>query len=427
MNPVLAASRWWRRFVVAAATALGPMIASDDPAAQWPRFRGPNGSGLATGDIPAEWTESDRRWKIRLPGVGHGSPVVWGNRVFLLCGRGTEGERIPMCVDATSGRVLWQSAQAVAYEVGHKFNSPASTTPAVDADCVYFSWSSPENVFVTAFTHDGTPVWTADLGPIHRTHGFGSSPILHDDLVILSNDQEKHSAVFALDRRTGKVRWKLPREENHSNYSTPCLYTPPGGRPQVVVSSWRLGVTGIDADTGRQLWQTTVFDQKRSERAVGSPIAAGDLVIANCAFVNGPKHVVALRPHAELGMKEVWRVEKTVPHIPSVIAVDGRAYLWSDQGIVSCVALDDGRVIWQERASRDTFGSPVAVNGSLFCVDKEGTVTVLALGDTFRLLARNELSELCQSTPAVAGGRMFIRTWEHLHAIDGRKSLSRKP
>ncbi len=390
--------------------------AAADPASNWPRFRGPNGSGVAEGDFPAQWNAANHAWKIKLPGVGHGSPVVWGDRVFLLSGR-ESGERIPMAVDAASGRVLWQAAQGVAYRKGHKFNSPASTTPAVDADRVYFSWSSPENVYVAAFTHDGVPAWTADLGPMHRAHGFASSPILFGDLVILSNDQEKDSNLFALDRRTGAVRWKLPRAENHSNYATPCLYTPAGGPPQIIVSSWQLGVTGVDAATGKQRWQLGVFQQQKAERAVGSPIAVDDLVIANCAFVNGPKHVVALRPGPDGSMQEVWRLEKTVPHIPTVLAVGGRAYLWSDQGIVSCVQLTDGQVLWQERAGRDTFGSPVAVGGKLFCVDKSGTVTVLALGDRFELLGKNELGELCQSTPAVAGGRMFIRTWEHLHAV----------
>ena len=401
-------------FVILVAAIAGPGRAAP---ANWPRFRGPNGSGLAPDDIPAQWSDSHRLWKVSLPGVGHGSPVVWGERVFLLSGREGAGERTALCVDASTGRVRWQRAYSLPYEPGHKFNSPASTTPAVDAERVYFSWSSPDTVFVLAFSHDGEPVWKADLGAMKRSHGFASSPIVHDELVILSNDQDRDSALIALDSRTGRLRWTSPRAENHSNYSTPCLYTPPGGRPQIIVSSWRLGVTGTDVATGRQVWQADVFPKERSERAIGSPIAVGEMVIANCAFVNGPKHVVALRPVPGGGMTEAWRMEKTVPHVPCVIADQSRAYLWSDQGIVSCVRLEDGKLLWQERASRDIFGSPVLANGRLFAVDKSGTVTVLAAGDTFRILAKNELGELCQSTPAVAGGRMFIRTWEHLHAI----------
>ena len=184
-----------------------------------------------------------------------------------------------------------------------------------------------------------------------------------------------------------------------------------------MISSWRLCLTGVDAATGTQAWQTSVFAQGRPERAIGSPIAVGELIIANCAFVNNPKHVVALRPDGRGGMQEAWRLEQTVPHVTTVLAIDGRAYLWSDQGIVTCVRLTDGKQVWQQRVSRDTFGSPVATAGKLFAVDKNGTVNVLALGDTHELLGKNELGELCQSTPAIAGGRMFIRTWEHLHAI----------
>lgn len=391
-------------------------LAAAERTPNWPRFRGPNGSGLAADDIPAQWTDAHRHWKAKLPGVGHGSPVVWGGRVFVLCGH-ESGERIAVCLDAATGRVLWQSSHPLTYAVGHKFNSPASSTPAVDAEHVYFSWSSTEKIYVAAFTHDGAPAWNADLGAVKREHGFASSPVVHGDLVILSNDQEKDATLFALDRRTGRIRWSLPRAENHSNYSTPCVFTPPGGAPQIVVSSWRLGVTGVDAATGRQSWQASVFAQGRPERAIGSPIALEDLVIANCAFVNGPKHVVALRPDGKGGMAEAWRVEQTVPHIPSVLATGGRAYLWSDQGIVTCVRLADGTQVWQQRVGRDTFGSPVVAGGRLFAVDKTGAVHVLALGDTFEVLGRNELAELCQSTPAVAGGRMFVRTWEHLHAI----------
>ncbi len=390
--------------------------ATDIP--QWPRFRGPNGSGIASDDIPAVWSQANRHWKVKLPGVGHGSPVVWGGRVFLLVADSTTGERRPLCVDAASGKILWQVSVNEMPHKHHKFNSLASTTPAVDADRVYFSWGTPRKLTVAAYTHDGTPAWERDLGPVKREQGFACSPIVHDGLVILSNDQEEDCALYALEAATGKVRWKLPREENHSNYSTPCIFTPPGGKPQVIVSSWRLGVTGVDVSNGRQLWQNSVFALSKSERAIGSPVVAGELVIANCAFVNGPKHVVALRPDGASGsMAEAWRLEKTVPHIPSVLAVGERVFLWNDQGIVTCAKLASGEVLWQERLAGDTFGSPVCAGRRLFAVDKGGVVTCIAASDKPEVLGRFELGENCQSTPAVAGGRMFIRSWEHLHAF----------
>lgn len=383
----------------------------------WPRFRGPNGSGNGKAEIPAQWSDANRKWSVKLPGVGHGSPVVWGELVFLLCGNESTGQRTVLCLNAADGKTLWQRNFDALANKQHKFNSMASSTPAVDAERIYFTWGTSQKLTVIAFTHDGKTAWESDLGPVKRSHGFGSSPILHDDLVILSNDQESDGNLFALDRATGKVRWKLPRAENHSNYSTPCIYTPPGGKPQVVVVSWRLGATAVDAASGKQLWQLPLFADKQ-ERAIGSPSASGEYLIANCAFTAGPKHVVVLKPGKTPGtMQEAWRQEKSVPHIPSPILVGDRAYLWSDDGIVTCAKLATGQVVWQERVEGTFFGSPVCTGDKIFSVDKSCKVSAIAVADKFQLLGTNPLNDLCQSTPAIAGGRMFVRTWEKLHCI----------
>jgi outer membrane protein assembly factor BamB len=388
----------------------------------WPRFRGPNGSGLGEAAIPPQWSQANRKWSTKLPGTGHGSPVVWGDRVFVLCGDPASGARIAVCVNARTGQIEWQRPFQSLTHKHHKLNSLASSTPAVDAERVYFAWGTPQKLTLLALTHEGKPAWEADLGPVHREHGFGSSPIVQDDLVILSNDQEREGHLFALDARSGKVRWKLPRAENHSNYSTPCIYTPPGGTPQVVVVSWRLGATGVDLATGRQLWQMPLFAE-RQERAIGSPSTSGEHLIVNCAFTGGPKHVVVLKPGATAGtMQEAWRLEKTVPHIPSPILVGDRAFLWSDQGIVTCAKLATGEILWSERVEGEYFGSPVCTGDKLIAVDKAGTAVVIAAADRFQKLGANPLNELCQSTPAIAGGRLFIRTWTTLHCITGDSS-----
>lgn len=400
-----------------AATLLVLALSGGARAENWPRFRGPNGSGLARGEFPGELTEANRKWSVTLPGVGHGSPVIWGDRVFVLCADPKTGRRIPTCLRATDGKILWQHAVEAGVNDHHKFNSLATSTPAVDAERVYFTWGVPEKLTLLALTHEGKAAWEADLGPVKREHGFGSSPIVVGDLVVLSNDQESDSHLFALDAKTGRVRWKLPRTENHSNYSTPCVYTPPGGEPQLVVVSWRLGATGVDLATGRQLWQLPLF-AARAERAVASPSTAGEYVIVNCAFTAGPKHVVMLKPGSSPpAMVEAWRLEKTVPHIPSPILVGDRAFLWSDSGIVICAELQTGRVVYEERVTGDFMGSPVCVGGKLFAVDRRGTLVALAAADRFKVLGSLALGDACQSTPAVADGRMFIRTYEKLHCV----------
>ena len=391
--------------------------ATGSAADNWPRFRGPNGSGLSDDAIPAVWTDANRLWKIALPGAGHGSPVVWKDRVFVLCGNENTGARTALCVSAKDGATLWKKEIPGSPYHQHRSNSIATSTPAVDAAHVYFAWGTPAKLTVAAFAHDGTPAWEADLGPVKREHGFGCSPIVHGGLLILSNDQESDGALFALDVATGKVRWKLPREENHSNYATPCIYKAPGGAEQIIIPSWRLGITGVDFATGRQLWQNSVFG-KKAERAIASPLVAGGFVIANCGFVGRDKHVVVLKPGKNPGtMDEAWRCEKSAPHIPSPIVVGDRMFLWSDLGVIQCLKLATGEVIWTERVAGEFFGSPVCAGGRLFSVDKTGTVVVVAAADKFELLARNPLEESTQATPAIAGGRMFIRTSEHLHCI----------
>jgi outer membrane protein assembly factor BamB len=405
--------------------ALAAVVAAlSSTADNWPRFRGPNGSGIAPGDLPGALADANRRWSMKLPGVGHGSPVVWGGRVFVLCANPATGARIPACLDADTGTLLWKHEIPALANKHHKFNSLASSTPAVDAQHVYFTWGVPQKLTLAAFTHDGKPAWEADLGPVKREHGFGSSPIVVDDLVILSNDQESDSHLFAVEARTGKLRWKLPRAENHSNYSTPCVYTPPGGKPQIVVVSWRLGATGVDLATGSQLWQLPLFAQK-AERAIGSPSTSGELVIVNCAFTAGPKHTVMLKPGPQPGtVVEAWRLEKSVPHIPSPLLVGNRAFLWSDQGIVICAELETGKVLYEERAPGEFMGSPVCVGDKLFAVDKRGTLVAVAAADKFAVLGTLALGEPCQSTPAVADGRLFVRTWETLHCIGKQKDIA---
>ena len=165
-------------------------------------------------------------------------------------------------------------------------------------------------------------------------------------------------------------------------------------------------------------WENVVFNLSSPERAIGSPIVAGDLVIGTCGFVTKLKHVVALRPKGNQ-MEEVWRIEKSVPHIPTPLLIGENLFLWNDQGIVSCVEAATGKVHWNERAVRSGrfFGSPVAAAGNIFCIDSNGKTIVMRGDGKFEILAVNDLNERCNSTPAIAHQRMYIRTYGHLIAV----------
>lgn len=400
-------------------------------AQEWSRFRGPNGSGISDAtSIPVTWTESDLNWKVELPGRGHGSPVVWGDRLFINCANDDGSRRIVQCRDTDTGELIWAQVFAATNHKTHKFNSFASSTPAVDAEHAYVAWGTPAELTLTALTHEGQAVWTAaGLGGVKGGHGFAASPIVYRDLIVLNNDQNGESSLLAIDRRSGELRWRIPRQSTRLSYSTPVVYQHADGREELIFTNWTHGITGVDPESGRVNWEIACFPHEHSERAIASPVLHEDLVIATCAFVNSPKHLVAVRPPnvraASVGSapnesQEVWRVDNsTVPHIPTMVVYNERLYAWNDQGIVTCYVARSGERVWQKRVGGRFFGSPVCVGRRLYAIASGGEVVVLATGDEFNELGRTLLGEPCQSTPAVSAGRMFIRTDSHLLSIGG--------
>ncbi|MHC4994252.1 MAG: PQQ-like beta-propeller repeat protein [Planctomycetota bacterium] len=415
-------------------------------AQEWTRFRGPNGSGLSQANIPAQWSESSIKWQADLPGQGHGSPTLWGNKLFLITAspitestpdKGKpkilddgDGTRFVNCIDARSGKTLWSKPFDSDTHKKHRFNSYASSTPAVDDQRVYAAWATPDQISLVALTHDGRLVWRRDLGKLVGGHGFATSPIVVDDLVILGNDQEKGpSSLLAFDKITGETRWSVPRNSQKLTFATPCVFTAPNGQKEIVFSNWTHGLTSINPKTGAINWELDLWDKPgagKTERAISSPIAVGDLIITTCGFVNRPKRVAAVRPASasKTGKTELlWKDESNVPHIPCVLVADELLYLWSDDGIVSCVDPYTGKRHWRSRIT-DTptkfFGSPVYSNGKIFNVSEYGDVYVLRAGTKYERLAINKLDQLTRATPAIANNNMYVRTYEKLICIQGR-------
>ncbi|HXP62502.1 MAG TPA: PQQ-binding-like beta-propeller repeat protein [Dongiaceae bacterium] len=393
---------------------------------EWTRFRGPNGSGVsAAKGIPTVWTDNDINWKAPLPGAGHSSPVLWGDRIFLTTGDASTNRLWLLCLSAQGGQVLWQEALPLSPYHRHPFNTVASGSPAVDERRVYVCWSEPERIVLSAFDHDGRRAWEKDLGPFVSQHGGGASPILYRDKVILANQQDGPSFWVALDAATGEVRWKTPRQSAEANYSTPCLYEPEPGKPELIFTSHAHGISGVDPDTGAVLWELSgVFDK----RVVSSPILAGGLVVAACGSGEGGTYLVAARPGDAANRKPelAYTVRRAPPYVPTSICLGPLLFLWSNEGVVSCLRAASGEVKWQERLGKQFFSSPVCVEERLFGVSTGGEVVVLAASDRFQLLARYALGETTHSTPAVAGGRMYIHTAKHLISVGGHSRADAK-
>ena len=403
---------------------------------EWSRFRGPNGSGLsAATTVPIRWTEKDYNWKIGLPGLGHSSPVVWDKRIFVTCGDPTTALRTLLCVDALTGRTLWKHQEPSKTYGQHRDNSYATATPAVDADGVVITWSTPEAVMLLALDLQGHELWRRNLGPLVSLQGSGSSPILYQDLVVLANDQEDmerspgrkkdgpnptgQSFVVAVDRTSGEIRWQTETKTFLAGYSTPCVHRAEGGRPELIFSNTAHGIMAVDPDTGEVTWE---FGQPFSDRAVISPVVAPGLVIAgHGAGIRGTR-CIAVRPGSS-GQGTVptlgYALTKALPMVPTPLITDGRLFLWADNGVVSCLRVATGETVWRERVAGDFFASPVCVNGYLYNVSKNGEVVVLAAGDMFEVVLRIPLGEPSYATPAVADGVMYLRTRSHLFSLGG--------
>jgi outer membrane protein assembly factor BamB len=392
-------------------------------AEKWDRFRGPNGSGVSeVKSIPAQWSESDVRWKVKLPGEGISSPVAWGERIFVTAAEPESGQRHLVCLDTRDGRELWRQSESFRVYKKHLVNTFATSTPAVDAERVYQVWQSPDSSALLAFTHEGTPSWKFELDGFSEGHGGGISPIVFEDLVVLACDQQGPSYLVAVDRRSGQQRWRVPRRSSRAGYSTPCVYQVAGRPAELIFTEWKHGITGIDPQTGRVNWEIDCFGDE-TERAIASPIVAGDLIFGTCGFVTSDKHCVAVQPGFgdKAEVREVYRIEKGAPHLPTPVAYNGRLFLWTEKGIASSVRLDDGEVLATRRIGGNYSASPICIDGRLFAVSDDGEVVVLKADDSLAELARNRLDEASRATPAVAGGRLYVRTMSQLLCIGGER------
>ena len=407
------------RLLPPVAAAIFLALCSGAGAQEWTRFRGPNGSGLGVAPkLPVEFSEKDFNWKIELPGRGHSSPVVWGGRVFVTANPQATTQRVIVCVSAADGKTLWQKEYATGGYRLHADNNYAAATPAVDAERVYFHWASPENSGLVALDQkDGRELWKVDLGPFISQHGPGTSPIVFDDLVLLNFDQDQpKSFLLAVDARTGKERWRWEHAGTKHSASTPCIFTPKSGPPLVITESHSTGLAANDARTGALAWQLPAL---LTNRCVSSPfVTPGGLIIAQCGEGRAESFVAAVRPAADgKSAEKAYEVVRVGGYVPTAIAVGELLFLWKENGLVTCLRAATGEQLWSERVEGSFYGSPVCVNNRLCNMTTRGDLVVVPAGEKFQPPVRIPLGEGSHATPAISGGRMYLRTFTHLISV----------
>jgi outer membrane protein assembly factor BamB len=412
--------------------ALGVLLLASGPAAaaDWPRFRGPNGTGIsADKDVPVKWTaDKGVLWNTEIPGVGHSSPIVQGGRVFLQSASADGKTRWLLGLDAATGAIIWKSPAPGQRAHTHPLNSLASSTPATDGERVYAVFWDGADMHLGAYDFkDGKAVWEKNLGGFKSQHGVGHSPMLIDDKVIVADDQDGSANLFAFDSRTGNKAWQVERKAFRTCYSTPLARTRGDGGKELLVAS-TAGITGYNPANGTPNWSYTWSFANKPLRTVASPIVAGDLVIANSGDGDGSRHLIAVKLGEKgdvTGTNLVWqKLERRYsPYVPCLLARGDHLYSVTDVGRAICHVARTGEEVWNQELSRDGFiASPILVDGKVYAIAKNGAVFVFEASPTYKLLARNTVGEPVSSTPAVADNRLFIRGDKHLFCI-GKPAL----
>ena len=423
--------------VAVASLAAAPRQSSD-----WRQWRGPFNTGMAIGDAPLRWSDSSGvAWKVPIPGRGHSTPVIVGDRIFLTTavptGRGSapagrlrgggggadaglEHRFEVMALDRRTGRAVWQQTAITAtpHEGYHQtYGSFASNSPVTDGERLFAFFGSRG---LYAYTLDGRPLWQKDFGVrlrMDNAFGEGTAPTLHDGRLILHFDHLEGGFLTMLDPATGKELWRVPRTERY-NWAAPFVATHEGRR-QIIVNG--LTVRGYDFDTGRLLWEASGL----GENSVPQVVQHDDLVFAMSGHTI--KMLMAIRLGGSGALSNtsgiVWSTPRGVSYTPSPLLHDGRLYVVSDAGLLSCLDARSGRPHYQQQRLLKPYSfkaSPVGARDKLYLATEEGDVVVVRMGDRFEVLATNTLADQSFiASPIIVDGVIYLRSRTHLFRIAG--------
>ncbi len=386
-------------------------------AANWPAWRGPNGNGHSDSqNVALHWSKTKNVvWKSQVPGRGHSSPVVYGDRIFLTTAEESARKQMILAYDRDSGEPLWTTvAHTGEFMKNHSKNSHASATPACDGERVYSVFINGGGLQVTATDLNGEIVWQTEAGKFGSEHGYGSSPVLYKDTVIVNGENLTNSFVAALSCSTGDVVWSTPTKTtgNHGGFGTPIVRNL-AGRDQLLLMGIE-NTSAYDPSNGKMIWTC----KGPAEVNAGTVVTYGDLVIASGGYPE--KEILAIRADGEGDVSQshvVWRDSTAITYVPTALVHDGHVFIVNDGGVASCLEAESGRPLWRERLRGKFSASPTLAAGYLFVPSEAGKTYVLRASSAFEVVAENDLGDGGFATPSICGSEIFLRTNHDLYCI----------
>jgi outer membrane protein assembly factor BamB len=379
----------------------------------WPQFRGPTGQGLSDErNLPLSWSETKNvRWKTAIPGRGWSSPVIQGNRIWLTTAT-EEGRSLrAIAIDVNTGAIQ-QNVEVFRLKspkLTNAKNSFASPTPIVEGDRVYLHFGAYGTACIT---QSGEIVWKTKLEYDNGQHGPGGSPVLYDDLLIVSCDGLEQQFVVALDKATGKVRWKKMRE-GYQAYTTPLVLNLSGG--DQVISPGAFQAIAYEPRTGKEIWRVKYGEGFSN---VPRPVYGQDLVYICSGFQEPSLLAVRVDGRGDVTKsKIVWKLDRGIPRTPSPLLVGNEIYIVSDNGIATCIDAKTGEELWRARLDGNYSASPIYADGRIYFLSEEGESIVIAPGRQLKHLATNHLDGPTLASMAVSHNSLFIRSATHLYRI----------
>lgn len=375
-----------------------------------------DGTSLDHG-FPESMTEKTLVWRTELPGQGHASPIVWGDRIFTVAALPESEQRVLLCVNRDDGKLLWEKAVLKSpLEGKHRLNSHASSTPATDGERVFTAFLNGKDVVVSAHDFSGNQLWQVRPGVFASKHGFCSSPILFEDKVIVNCDHDGPGYIVALSRKDGRQLWRVERPNQTRSYCVP-LIRQIGDRTQMVLSGTKC-VTSYDPHDGRLLWMI----DGPTEQFVASIVhdEKSNLLLMSGGFPE--HHILAIKPDGKGDVTNThikWRTNKGVSYVPSPLCESGWFLIVSDSGIAHCFDAASGDIAWEERM-KEHHASLVSAEGKAFFINDFGTLRVVKPGAKYDLLAESELQEKIFASPAMSEGQIFIRGEKSLICLGKR-------